>query len=222
MAREHFENDLPVIPGVETADLPAGLDRRAFILRSAVAGAAAVMTGGASPKDGAAAAVPAAEAPAAAAPQAPPLSPDLQVVKKSKAPVMTMLDKFYKGRPGPSSSHTIGPMRITYDFYQRCTKLPADQLAKATALRVHLYGSLSATGKCDPVAGYVQVPCVERCAFGAVKSWTGFMIASNEIPTHGRVDFDTTVDAMALTAKEKNSKYKETSEAGLAVSVTLC
>ena len=38
-------------------------------------------------------------------------------------------------------------MRITYDFYQRCTKLPADQLAKATALKVHLFGSLSATGK---------------------------------------------------------------------------
>ena len=35
---------------------------------------------------------------------------------------------------------------------------------------------------CDPVAGYVQVPCIERCAFGAVKAWTGFMIASNEIP----------------------------------------
>ena len=38
-------------------------------------------------------------------------------------------------------------MRITYDFYQRCTNLPADQLAKATGLKVHLYGSLSATGK---------------------------------------------------------------------------
>ena len=60
---------------------------------------------------------------------------------------MTTLDEFYKVGPGPSSSHTIGPMRITYDFYQRCTKLPADQLAKATALKVHLFGSLSATGK---------------------------------------------------------------------------
>ena len=60
---------------------------------------------------------------------------------------MTVLDEFYKVGPGPSSSHTIGPMRITYDFYQRCTKLPADQLAKATGLKVHLYGSLSATGK---------------------------------------------------------------------------
>ena len=70
--------------------------------------------------------------------------------------------------------------------------------------------------------GFVQVPWVERCAFGAVKSYTGFMIASNEIPANRRVDFDTTVTAMALTAKEMNSKYKETSEGGLAVSVTLC
>jgi L-serine dehydratase len=71
----------------------------------------------------------------------------LDVVKKGKGPVMTTVDEFYKVGPGPSSSHTIGPMRITYDFYQRCTKLPADQLAMADALKVHLYGSLSATGK---------------------------------------------------------------------------
>jgi Serine dehydratase beta chain len=38
-------------------------------------------------------------------------------------------------------------MRITYDFYQRCTRLPADQLARATDLKVFLFGSLSATGK---------------------------------------------------------------------------
>jgi L-serine dehydratase len=61
--------------------------------------------------------------------------------------VLTTVDEFYKVGPGPSSSHTIGPMRITYDFYQRCTKLPADQLAQATALKVYLFGSLSSTGK---------------------------------------------------------------------------
>src|SRR5262249_35411367 len=77
----------------------------------------------------------------------PPLSKDLNVVKQEKGPVMTTVDEFYKVGPGPSSSHTIGPMRITYDFYQRATKLPADTLAKATALKVHLFGSLSATGK---------------------------------------------------------------------------
>jgi L-serine dehydratase len=519
------------------ADIPSGIDRRAFMMRSAVAGAAAVIAGCAPPQENpAATSAPAAPPPA---PSAPPLSADLEVVKKAKGPVMTTIDEFYKVGPGPSSSHTIGPMRITYDFYQRCTKLPADQLAKATALRVHLFGSLSATGQghgteraalagiigkepatidplfldelrdkpdqvfpvklggttfnaslkdiiydapkgdfphpntmtcklmagetvlleqeyysvgggfiewkgyqppkkgqpkypystmrellahaakdnltvaqvamanevavsgrseaeinafidkvttamvnivktglsmppsvlpgpiklktkagdvykramddkwerqrgvgvvaayalagseenarghlvvtaptggsagvmpalvysigeggrklpqqkiregmlaaavvgylckhnatlagaeggcqaeigvasamgaaflaqahdfepqvvanaaesslehhlgmtCDPVAGYVQLPCIERCSFGAVKAWTGFLIASNEIPTNRRVDFDTTVEAMALTAKEMNSKYKETSEGGLAVSVVLC
>jgi len=85
-------------------------------------------------------------------PAAPPLGgsnldPNLQVVKNSKGPVMTLVDEFYKVGPGPSSSHTIGPMRITYDFYQRAIKLPADQLAQATAMRVNLFGSLSATGK---------------------------------------------------------------------------
>ena len=58
------------------------------------------------------------------------LSPSLDVVKESKGPVMTILDEFYKVGPGPSSSHTIGPMRITYDFYQRCTKLPAAEQPK--------------------------------------------------------------------------------------------
>ena len=116
-------------------------------MRSAVISAAAVMTGCTRSETEAKAPAPTAAAPAAAAAPAVPLSPDLDVVKKAKGPVMTVLDEFYKVGPGPSSSHTIGPMRITYDFYQRCTKLPADQLAKATALKVHLFGSLSATGK---------------------------------------------------------------------------
>jgi L-serine dehydratase len=536
-----FENDredrtLPPVLQLDELEIPDGFDRRAFLMRSAVVGAVAVLTGCAAPTPEQAAAAP--------PPQPPPLpgskvSPELEVVKKSKGPVMTTLEEFYKVGPGPSSSHTIGPMRITYDFYQRCTRLPADQLAKATALKVHLFGSLSATGQghgteraalagiigkepatvepefldslvakpdqtfavkmgpkdltvslkdivydapkgefphpntmtcklmagdsvlheleyysvgggfiewkgyqppkkgqpkypystmkelqaharqnklsiaqvvmanevavsgkseaeiyafidkiatamvnivqaglkaptatlpgpiklktkagevyaraiddkyvhqrgvgvvsayalagseenarghlvvtaptggsagvmpalvhalsdggrklpqdklrngflaaaavgylckhnatlsgaeggcqaeigvasamgaafiaqahdfddqvvanaaesslqhhlgmtCDPVAGFVQIPCIERCAFGAVKAWTGFMIASNEIPTNRRVDFDTTVSAMALTAREMNAKYKETSEGGLAVSLVLC
>jgi L-serine dehydratase len=519
---------------MEPTEAPPGVDRRTFLMRSAVIGAAAVITGRS---------VSAAEQKTAAGAPAPivstHLSPDLDVVRKAKGPVMTTLEEFYKVGPGPSSSHTIGPMRITYDFYQRCTKLPGEQLAKATGIKVHLFGSLSATGKghgteraalagvvgkepatvepafldglaadpgqsfpvqlgdktltlsladvvydspkgdfphpntmtckllggdtvlyeleyysvgggfiewkgyqppkkgapkhpyatmqelqahaeknqlsiaqvvlanevavsgkseaevyafvdkiatamvnivksglaaptstlpgpiklktkarevyeramddeyerqkgigivaayalagseenarghlvvtaptggsagvmpalvyavgeggrklpqdkirngflaaaavgylckhnatlsgaeggcqaeigvasamgaaflaeahdfphqvvanaaesslqhhlgmtCDPVAGFVQIPCVERCAFGAVKSWIGFMIASNEIPADRRVDFDTTVNAMALTAREMNSKYKETSEGGLAVSLVLC
>jgi L-serine dehydratase len=75
---------------------------------------------------------------------------------------------------------------------------------------------------CDPVAGYVQVPCIERCAFGAVKAWTAWAIANNEIASRHRVGLDATITAMAQTAKDMNSKYKETSQAGLALSVTLC
>ncbi len=126
--------------------VPPGVDRRSFLIRSAVGGAAAVLTGcTASPEDKTAKAV--ATATPQAAPSAPPLSPDLNVVMKEKGPILTTVDEFYKVGPGPSSSHTIGPMRITYDFYQRAAKLPADQLAKATKLQVNLFGSLSATGK---------------------------------------------------------------------------
>jgi L-serine dehydratase len=541
MKSENYDSKSSFRPEEELnpADIPMDVDRRAFMMRSAVVGAAAVIAGcSSSERSDASAASTAAQQPRPAQP-APPLSPDLEVVKKAKGPVMTTLDEFYKVGPGPSSSHTIGPMRITYDFYNRCTKLPQDQLAKATGIKVHLFGSLSATGKghgteraalagvigkepatvepefldslvskpdqtfpvklgdktfnlslkdivydapkgdfkhpntmtcklmagdtvlyeleyysvgggfiewkgyeppkkgqpkypystmkellghaeknklsiaqvamanelavsgkseaeinafidkihtamvnivkaglkapsgtlpgpiklktkagdvyaramddkyearraiglvsayalagseenarghlvvtaptggsagvlpalvyalgeggrklpqekirdgylaaaaigylcklnatlsgaeggcqaeigvasamgaalisqandfapqvvanaaeaslqhhlgmtCDPVAGFVQLPCIERCAFGAVKAFTGFVIASNEIPAHRRVDFDTTVAAMALTAKEMNAKYKETSEGGLAVSVTLC
>jgi L-serine dehydratase len=536
MTTAHDDDRSSLLDRMETLseEAPPGVDRRTFLMRSAVIGATAVLTGRSlSAQQN--------QAAATAAPPALPvtLSPDLEVVKKQSRPVMTTIDEFYKVGPGPSSSHTIGPMRITYDFYQRCTRLPAATLARATALKVHLYGSLSATGlghgteraalagivgkepatvepafldglaanpnqsfpvtlgsktfnvslqdivydaktgnfphpntmtcklmagnevlneleyysvgggfiewkgyqpprkgapkypytkmselqahaerdklsiaqvvmanevavsgkteaeinafidkittamvnivksglaapstelpgpiklrtkagdvytraqdeqyqrqqglgvvaayalagseenarghlvvtaptggsagvmpalvyalgeggrnlpqekirsgmlaaaaigylckhnatlsgaeggcqaeigvasamgaaflaqahdfphqvvanaaesslehhlgmTCDPVAGFVQIPCIERCAFGAVKAWTGFMIASNEIPAHRRVDFDTTVDAMALTAREMNSKYKETSEGGLAVSLVLC
>ena len=142
----------------ETPDVPAGIDRRSFLIRNAAIGAAAVMTGTSwSPEARAQQAATEAAAQLAARKAASDgdlglrmsgaLSPDLDVVKASKGPVMTLVDEFYKVGPGPSSSHTIGPMRITYDFYQRCTKLPAEQLAQATGLKVHLFGSLSATGK---------------------------------------------------------------------------
>jgi L-serine dehydratase len=75
---------------------------------------------------------------------------------------------------------------------------------------------------CDPVAGYVQVPCIERCAFGAVKAWTAFMVATNEIASRHRVDLDTTIKTLADTGKDMSNKYKETSEAGLAANLVLC
>jgi L-serine dehydratase len=128
----------PVSDSFISQEIPPGVDRRTFLMRSAVVGATTVILGRS---------LSARERTLRSIAPAPQLSDQLDVVKKEKGPVMTTIDEFYKVGPGPSSSHTIGPMRITYDFYQRAVKLPEEKLAKATALKVHLFGSLSATGK---------------------------------------------------------------------------
>jgi L-serine dehydratase len=143
-AIDNPDNDAlsPALP--QESAIPSNINRRSFIVRNAVIGAAMVMTGKSmTPEARAQQAAKEAGAPK----KGSSLSPNLDIVRQSKGPVMTVVEEFYKVGPGPSSSHTIGPMRITYDFYQRCTSLPADQLAKATGLKVHLFGSLSATGK---------------------------------------------------------------------------
>src|SRR6185369_9621258 len=125
--------------GLASVEVPPGVDRRSFLIRSAVVGAAALMTG----KN-----LSAAERTyEAVKSMPPPLSYGLYVHRRAEGPIITLSDEFYKVGPGPSSSHTIGPMRITYDFYQRAAKLPAAQLDTATKLQVNLFGSLSATGK---------------------------------------------------------------------------
>jgi len=125
--------------GLASVEVPPGVDRRSFLIRSAVVGAAALMTG----KN-----LSAAERTyEAVKSMPPPLSYGLYLHRRAEGPIITLSDEFYKVGPGPSSSHTIGPMRITYDFYQRAAKLPAAQLDTATKLQVNLFGSLSATGK---------------------------------------------------------------------------
>src|SRR5881394_300152 len=137
----HSDDPLGEPDDLISQEIPSGVDRRKFLMRSAVVGAAAMMTGKT---------LLAADRSSEAVKSLPvlrPLSRGLYVHMAAGSPIVITADEFYKVGPGPSSSHTIGPMRITYDFYQRCLKLPAEQLAKATALRVNLFGSLSATGK---------------------------------------------------------------------------
>jgi L-serine dehydratase len=136
------QNAQGLVPTLDCTEPPLGSDRRAFMMRSSLALAIGALTG-AAPRSVMGQPAPAPGGAAASV----KLDPKLDVAKKAKGPVMTLADEFYKVGPGPSSSHTIGPMRITYDFYQRCTKLPAAELSQATALRVKLFGSLSATGK---------------------------------------------------------------------------
>jgi L-serine dehydratase len=69
---------------------------------------------------------------------------------------------------------------------------------------------------CDPVGGLVQIPCIERNAMGAMKAITAANLALAGDPEHSKVDIDTVIKTMWDTAKAMNSKYKETSEGGLA------
>ncbi|WP_165246823.1 L-serine ammonia-lyase [Paludisphaera soli] len=72
---------------------------------------------------------------------------------------------------------------------------------------------------CDPVAGLVQVPCIERNTMGAIKAITAAQLALEGDPARAKVSLDAVIRSMWETALDMNSKYKETSEGGLAVQI---
>lgn len=74
---------------------------------------------------------------------------------------------------------------------------------------------------CDPVGGLVQVPCIERNAMGAVKAINAASLALAGDGVH-IVSFDTVVETMRQTGEDLQTKYKETSRGGLAVTVVEC
>lgn len=75
---------------------------------------------------------------------------------------------------------------------------------------------------CDPVAGYVQVPCIERNAIGVVHAYNAYLLAIVGNPDAEKISFDTVVKAMLETGRDMSNKYKETSEGGLAVCMASC
>ena len=74
---------------------------------------------------------------------------------------------------------------------------------------------------CDPVAGLVQVPCIERNGFGAVKAFTAASLALLGEGKHF-MPLDNCIAAMKQTGLEMSEKFKETSLGGLAISYTEC
>ena len=74
---------------------------------------------------------------------------------------------------------------------------------------------------CDPVNGLVQVPCIERNGFGAIKAYTAASLAIRESGKHF-MPLDNCIAAMKQTGLEMSQKFKETSLGGLAVSITEC
>jgi len=75
---------------------------------------------------------------------------------------------------------------------------------------------------CDPVKGYVQIPCIERNAVGAVTAYNAYLLAAVGDPKKQKLGFDEVVKAMLETGRDMSTKYKETSRGGLAVCVTHC
>jgi L-serine dehydratase len=74
---------------------------------------------------------------------------------------------------------------------------------------------------CDPIGGLVQIPCIERNSMGAIKAISACELALGSDPNDAKVPLDKVVATMWETAKDMSSKYKETSEGGLAVGVFL-
>jgi L-serine dehydratase len=72
---------------------------------------------------------------------------------------------------------------------------------------------------CDPVGGLVQVPCIERNTMGAIKAITASNLALESDPACAKVTLDTVIKSMWQTALDMNTKYKETSEGGLAANI---
>lgn len=74
---------------------------------------------------------------------------------------------------------------------------------------------------CDPVAGLVQIPCIERNAMGAVKAINAARLAMRGDGTH-KVSLDQVIATMRQTGADMSTIYKETSQGGLAVNVPEC
>lgn len=74
---------------------------------------------------------------------------------------------------------------------------------------------------CDPIKGLVQIPCIERNSMGAMKAITASNLALESNPKNARVSLDHVIKSMWETAQDMNSKYKETSEGGLAIAVNI-
>ena len=74
---------------------------------------------------------------------------------------------------------------------------------------------------CDPIGGLVQIPCIERNTMGAIKAITASQLALQSNPDKAKVSLDAVVKTMWETALDMNSKYKETSDGGLAINIPL-
>lgn len=99
-----------------------------------------------------------------------------------------------------------------------CAGLSIEKIESAAEISIEHHLGMT----CDPIGGYVQIPCIERNAMGAIKAYNAYLLASSGNADHQKISFDSVVKVMRATGKDMSKKYKETSEAGLALSMTEC
>lgn len=103
-------------------------------------------------------------------------------------------------------------------FIASAVGLPISQVENAAEIALEHH--LGAT--CDPIGGYVQIPCIERNAVGAVTAVNAYILSAAGDPARQKVTFDEVVDAMMETGNDMCNKYKETAKGGLAVCCVSC
>lgn len=96
-----------------------------------------------------------------------------------------------------------------------CLNGSAAQSAEAAEIAMEHHLGLT----CDPVAGLVQIPCIERNCMGALKAIAAATLALQRDPAEAKVSLDKVIDTMWATAIDMSDKYKETAEGGLAINV---
>lgn len=94
--------------------------------------------------------------------------------------------------------------------------LEATEIAATIALEHHLGMS------CDPVGGFVLIPCIERNALGALKAYNAHLLALNEITSQHWEDLDRVIGAMLETGKALPTPFKEMGTGGLGVTMVDC
>jgi L-serine dehydratase len=99
----------------------------------------------------------------------------------------------------------------------QCLGGSAAQVAMAAEIALEHHLGLT----CDPVAGLVQIPCIERNTMGAVKAITASTLALASEPADAKISLDTVISTMWQTAQDMNVKYKETAEGGLALQIAV-
>lgn len=88
-----------------------------------------------------------------------------------------------------------------------------DQIQRAAEIALEHHLGLT----CDPVKGYVQIPCIERNAVAALRAYDAYLLGSGLVSEEAKISFDLICKTMLKTGKDLSSRYRETSEGGLAL-----